>query len=95
MHLAPTGSDEGGVLGVGSIPLAVFPSCQYMTVNAVQLHYHENVWVVKVRNTSEAIIRPQYVFPKCIGNLKQCQYCEDSIKYLPQSHQNKVKKKTK
>ena len=25
--LPPTGSDERGVLGVGSIPVAIFPSC--------------------------------------------------------------------
>ena len=29
--LLPTGSEEREVLGVGSIPLAIPPSCQYMT----------------------------------------------------------------
>ena len=29
VHLLPTGSEERGVLGVGSIPVAIPPSCQY------------------------------------------------------------------
>ena len=29
-HLLPTGSEERGVLGVGSIPVAILPSCQDM-----------------------------------------------------------------
>ena len=28
--LLPTGSEERGVLGVGSIPVAIVPYCQYM-----------------------------------------------------------------
>ena len=28
--LLPTGSEEREVLGVGSIPIAIFPSCQYI-----------------------------------------------------------------
>ena len=32
-YLLPTGSEERGVLGVGSIPLARLPSCQKL------LHY--------------------------------------------------------
>ena len=28
--LLPTGSEERGVLGVGSIPVAILPSCQYL-----------------------------------------------------------------
>ena len=34
--LLPTGSKERGVLGVGSIPAAILPSCQYMQI----LHYN-------------------------------------------------------
>ena len=30
VHLRPTGSGERGVLGVGSIPVAILPSCQDM-----------------------------------------------------------------
>ena len=29
-HLLPTGSEEREVLGVGSIPVPILPSCQYM-----------------------------------------------------------------
>ena len=29
-HLLPTGSEEREVFGVGSIPVAILPSCQYM-----------------------------------------------------------------
>ena len=31
MLLLPTGNEEREVLGVGSIPVAILPSCQYMT----------------------------------------------------------------
>ena len=34
--LLPTGSEEREVLGVGSIPVAILPSCQYMKI----LHYN-------------------------------------------------------
>ena len=34
--LLPTGSGEWGVLGVGGIPVAILPSCQYMNI----LHYN-------------------------------------------------------
>ena len=30
INLLPTGSEEREVLGVGSIPVAILPSCQYM-----------------------------------------------------------------
>ena len=32
--LLPTGSEERGVLGVGSIPVAILPSCQNMKTTA-------------------------------------------------------------
>ena len=34
--LLPTGSEEREVLGVGSIPVAILPSCQYMKI----LHFN-------------------------------------------------------
>ena len=34
-HLLPTGSEERGVLGVGSIPVAILPSCQDMKTIAL------------------------------------------------------------
>ena len=33
--LLPTGSEERGVLGVGSIPVAILPSCQDMNTIAL------------------------------------------------------------
>ena len=36
MVLLPTGSEEREVLGVGSIPVAILRSCQYMKI----LHYN-------------------------------------------------------
>ena len=33
--ILPTGSEERGVLGVGSIPVAILPSCQYMKTFAL------------------------------------------------------------
>ena len=37
-NLLPTGSEEREVLGVGSIPVAILPSCQNMKIIALQLH---------------------------------------------------------
>ena len=34
-HLLPTGSEERGVLRVGSIPVAILPSCQDMKTFAL------------------------------------------------------------
>ena len=50
-YLLPTGSEERGVLGVGSIPVAILPSCQDMKTIAFCLHEREYIWVVKKRNT--------------------------------------------
>ena len=58
--LLTTGSEEKGVLEVGSIPVAILPSCQYMKTIALYLLYNEYSWLVKIRNTSEAVLRPQY-----------------------------------
>ena len=60
VDLLPTGSEEREVLGFGSIPVAKLPSCQDMNHIALQLHEHEYSWVVKIRNTSEAVLRSQY-----------------------------------
>ena len=60
ISLLPTGSEEREVLGVGSIPVAILPSCQDMNPIALQLHAHEYSWVVKIKNTSEAVLRSQY-----------------------------------
>ena len=35
LYLLPTGSEEKGVLGVGSIPVAILPSCQDMKTVAL------------------------------------------------------------
>ena len=32
VNLLPTGSEERRVLGVGSIPVTILPSCQYMKI---------------------------------------------------------------
>ena len=40
-HLLPTGSEEMGVMGVESIPVAKLPYCQYMKTIALKLFYHE------------------------------------------------------
>ena len=36
--LLPTGSEERGVLGVGSIPVAILPSCQILKTIALYLY---------------------------------------------------------
>ena len=36
LHFLPTGSEEREVLGVGSIPIAILPSCQYIKTIALQ-----------------------------------------------------------
>ena len=70
--LLPTESEEREVLGVRSILVERFPSCQDM--ETIIMQRHEYSWVVKIRNTSEAVLRPQYTLghyadrgPMCIG----------------------------
>ena len=60
MYLLPTGSEEREVLGVGSIPrpAAILPSI-YESY-CIIMQRHEDSWVVRIRNTSEAVLRPQY-----------------------------------
>ena len=60
MHLLPTGSEEREVLGVGSIPVAILPSCQDMKTIALLFFKHKKSWVAKITNPSEAVFRPQY-----------------------------------
>ena len=38
LHLLPTGSEEREVLGVGSIPVAILPSCQDMKTIAINMN---------------------------------------------------------
>ena len=44
--LLPTGSEEKEVLGVGSIPVAILPSCQDMKTIALYFHKYEYSLVV-------------------------------------------------
>ena len=37
-NLLPTRSEEREVLGVWSIPVTILPTCQHMTIIALQLH---------------------------------------------------------
>ena len=55
-----TRSEEREVLGVGSIPVAILPSCQDIETIALKLHKHDYSWVVKIRNVAGALLRPQY-----------------------------------
>ena len=54
----PTRNEERGVLGVESISVAILPFAQVMKTIALQIHKHEYGWVVKIRNTSKAVLRP-------------------------------------
>ena len=58
MYLLPTGSEDREILGVGSIPVAILLSCQNVRNNALLLHKHAYSWLVKIRNTSEAVLGP-------------------------------------
>ena len=49
--LLPTGIEEREVLGVGSIPVAIFISRQFINNIARYLHRYKYSWVVKIRNT--------------------------------------------
>ena len=60
MNLLYTRSEEMRVLGVGSIPVPIVPSCQDMETIALQLHKREYSWVVKIGNTQEVVLRPRY-----------------------------------
>ena len=60
-YILPTGSEERGVLWVGSIPVAILPSCQDINTIALQLHKDVCNSVVNIRNTSAPVLRPQYI----------------------------------
>ena len=61
-YLLPTGSEERGALGVGSIPVVVHPPPRVNDVRnvALTLHKHEYSWIVEIRNTSEAVPGAKY-----------------------------------
>ena len=46
--ILPTGSEERGVLRVGSIHVVILPSCQDVKTIALRLHKHVYSWVVKI-----------------------------------------------
>ena len=59
--LLPAESEEHEVLQTGSIHVPILPSCQFLYNSTFQVHrYLGIIWVVKIRNTSEAVLRPQY-----------------------------------
>ena len=60
IQLLPTISEERAVLWVGSIPVEILASFQGMKAIALYLYKHEYSCEVKIRNTSEAVLRPQY-----------------------------------
>ena len=61
VNLLLTRSEERGVLGAGSIPVAILSSCQNVKTFALQLHKHKYSWVVKIiKEISEAKLRSQY-----------------------------------
>ena len=55
VQLLPFRSEEREVLGIGIIPVVMLLSCQYMKTVALELHKHEYSWVVRLRNTLEAV----------------------------------------
>ena len=55
-----TGSEERGVLEIEIIPDAILPSYRNMKTIALYLHRYEYSWVVKIKNTPEAVLMPQY-----------------------------------
>ena len=55
-----TGGEEREVLGVGSILFHYFPLVKKLLKTvALYLHKHKYIWVVKIRNTSEAVLTIQ------------------------------------
>ena len=60
MCLLPTGREEHGVLQTGSIHVAILPSCQSFTIVHLSAFNCAFILVVKIRNTLEAVLRPQY-----------------------------------
>ena len=62
IYVLPTGGEETHILGVGNIPAAILSSCQDLINFAIELHKNVYNWIVKIRNTSEAVPRPQYTY---------------------------------
>ena len=58
LHLLLTKSDERGVLGVGSIPVAILSSHCLFTIMHFE-HIKMNCLAVKIRSTSEAVLMLQ------------------------------------
>ena len=58
--LLPAGSEKHEVLQTWSIHAAILPSCQFFTILHFQFIAFNIIWVVKIRNTSEAVLRPQH-----------------------------------
>ena len=57
LDLLPTGSEKMEVLEIGSIPVSILPSCQYMKMwhhNCIEMI--ENCLEVRIRNISEAAL---------------------------------------
>ena len=59
MCLLPTGSEERGVFWVVTIPVTILSSCPDLKTIELWLHKHNYSLVVKIRNTSEEVLRPQ------------------------------------
>ena len=72
MQDLPTGSKEKKVLEVGSIPVAILPSCQYMKTIALYLHKHQYSWVVKIGKASEAVLGSQYTIHNIVALILLC-----------------------
>ena len=56
--LLPAGSEEHEVLQTRSIHVAILPSCQFHYNSTFKCIDIEIIWVVKTRNTSETVLRP-------------------------------------
>ena len=59
---------------VGSIPVEILSSCQNLKTIALYLHKHEHSWVLKIRNTSDAAVSPQYTYDTHHGSMGFGQY---------------------
>ena len=73
--LLPTGSEERVVFWAGSIPVAILPSCQDMKTIAFKVYKHKYSWVIKIRNTSEAVLWPQYTLANILTAALRPSYC--------------------
>ena len=86
MEKLPIRSEEHEVLQTGSIHVAILPSCQSFTIVHFTCIDNDFNKVVKIRNTSEAVLRPQYspyvpwsVY--CLGELWPS-YCLLCVSYI-------------